>query len=98
MNPYRILNSSKRAIIALVHSVVFGLLAFYQFAINQHPVGLANAHRPHLAGPIALTVIYFIVTTVLLVLLRLSRCAMEKLYFALVTSSAAIGLWRVAFG
>lgn len=98
MNPYRILNTRKRAMIALVHSIAFGLLASYQFVSNQHPIGLANAHSPHLSGPIALTAIYFIVTTVLLVLFRLSGCGTERLYFGLCTGSAAVGLWRVAFG
>jgi hypothetical protein len=63
MNAYTILNSRKRTIIALVHTFAFGLLAFWQFATNQHPTDLMVAARPHLAGPIALTVIYFIVTT-----------------------------------
>ena len=98
MNRYVILNGRKRTIIALVHTVAFGLLAFWQFAISQHPLALVSAHSPHLAGPIALTVIYFIVTVVLLILLWYAGTLLERLYFSLVSTSAGIGLLRVVFG
>jgi hypothetical protein len=48
-------------------------------------------------GAILLT-IYVIVTTVLLVLLRFSRCTRERLYFALCAASAAFGLIRILLG
>jgi|SRR3954463_642170 hypothetical protein len=98
MNPYGILNSRKRAIIALVHTVVFGLLAFYQLLTRQHPVALLGAPSAKLAGSIALAAIYLIVTAVLLFLVRYSRCALERLYFSLCATSAAIGLLRCALG
>ncbi len=98
MNRYGILNSAKRAVIALVHTVVFGLLALYQLLIGQHPLALLSAGSGHLAGPITLTTIYFIVTTVLLVLLRYSQCSLERLYFAFCSTSAAIGLLRAVVG
>lgn len=98
MNPYSILNSRKRALIALVHSVAFGLLAFYQFVTSQKPLALNAAHSPHLAGPVAMTSIYFIVTVVLFTLLRYSRCSLERMYFLFCASSAGVGLWRVTFG
>ena len=42
--------------------------------------------------------IYIVVTTVLLVLLAVSRCAKEKLYFALCSASAGFGLLRIVLG
>jgi len=98
MNPYGILNSRKRAIIALVHTIVFGLLALYQLLVKQHPAGLLFATRGTRGGPIALTTIYLIVTAVLLILLRYSRCAMERIYFSFVSTSAGVGLLRAIAG
>ena len=94
MNQYGILNSRKRAIIALIHTIIFGLLALYQFVTRQHPVGLLGVSRGRMAGPVALTAIYLIVTAVLLLLLRFSRCFIERLYFGFCSTSAAIGLLR----
>lgn len=51
MNSFRILNNRKRAIIALVHSIAFGLLAFYQLISNYHPAPLVTASEGHLALP-----------------------------------------------
>jgi len=98
MNRYGILNSAKRAVIALIHTVVFGLLALYQLLIRQHPWPLLSAGPGHFIGPIALTTIYFIVTIVLLTLLRYSRCSLERLYFSLCATSAALGLVRALVG
>ena len=98
MNRYGILNSAKRAVIALVHTVVFGFLALYQLLIRQHPTPLVAAGPSHRAGPIALTAIYFIVTLVLLILLRYSQCSLERLYFSCCASSAAVGLLRAVIG
>src|SRR3954452_179790 len=98
MNSYGILNSRKRAIIALMHTIVFSALAFYQLVTNQHPVGLLLASRGRLGGPIALTTIYLIVTVVLLILWRYARCAVERIYFSLCATSAAIGLLRAVAG
>jgi hypothetical protein len=98
MNSYGILNSRKRAIIALVHTIVFGLLALYQLLIKQHPVGLLLTTHGNRVGPIALTTIYLIVTVVLLILLRYSRCAIERIYFSFVSTSAGIGLLRAIAG
>jgi hypothetical protein len=98
MNQYGILNSRKRAIIALIHTIVFGLLACYQLIIRQHPLSLLSASRGRMGGPVALTTIYFIVTVVLLILLRYSRCAIERLYFSVCATSAGIGLLRAVLG
>jgi hypothetical protein len=98
MDRYSILNNRKSAIVALVHSVAFGILAGYQAAIGQHPLALVRAARPHLAGPLAMTVVYTLVSAILLVLTRYSRAARERLYFAFCTTSATVGLARVVFG
>jgi len=98
MNSFRILNSRKRAIIALVHSVAFGLLAGYQLLANYHPDPLVLATTGHFAGPAVLSTIYFLVTTVLWVLVLASRAPLEKLYFAFCATSAGIGLLRIVFG
>jgi hypothetical protein len=98
MSPYGILNSRKRAIIALVHTVVFGLIALLQTAVRQHPVALLSAGPGKIVGSIALTSIYLVVSIVLLVLLWFSRCATERLYFALCASSASVGLLRCLLG
>ena len=95
---FRILNNRKRAVIALVHSIVFGLLASYQLLSNYHPVPLIAASTGHLVGPAILTTIYLIVTTVLLVLVLASRGPIEKLYFAFCATSAGVGLMRVLLG
>ena len=98
MNRFRILNNRKRAIIALVHSFAFGLLASYQLVTNYHPVSLIAATTGHFAGPAILTAIYLIVTTVLLVLVIASRGPLEKLYFAFCATSAGVGLLRIVLG
>jgi uncharacterized membrane protein (DUF485 family) len=98
MNAFRILNNRKRAIIALVHSVFFGLLASYQLLSNYHPTPLIAALPGHLTGPAILTAIYSIVSVVLLVLVLVSRSAIEKLYFAFCATSAGVGLLRVVLG
>ena len=93
---FAIINNRKRAIIALVHSAFFLGVAAVQLALSH-----AAPYRLHgekaLAGSILLG-IYLIVTTVLLILLRYSRCTRERLYFAFCSASAAFGLVRILLG
>lgn len=96
MESFSILNSRKRAIIALVHSVFFLAVAGAQAAIS-HAQPLA-IHGPKATGGFVLLGIYLIVTTVLLILLAFSHCAKEKLYFALCSASAGFGLLRIVLG
>lgn len=98
MRTFRILNSRKRAIIALVHSFAFGLLAFYQLIVNYHPAPLFSTTTAHLGAPLALTIIYSIVSIVLFSLVAASRGALEKLYFAFCGTSAGVGLLRIVAG
>jgi hypothetical protein len=97
MKEYAVLTNRKRAIIALVHSVFFLLVAAVQLnSANIGPIWI----RIHTAtaAAIALASIYAIVTTVLLILTGVSRCSIERLYFGFCSTSAAVGLLRALFG
>jgi hypothetical protein len=96
MDRFAIINNRKRAIIALVHSVFFLGVAAVQLAISHAEPFSARGEKV-VAGAILLT-IYVIVTTVLLILLRFSSCAKERLYFGLCAASAAFGLVRILLG
>jgi hypothetical protein len=96
MNSFSILNSRKRAIIALIHTVVFLCVAALQTALSH--ASAFSLHGDKGVGGILLLAIYTIVTTVLLVLLRMASHATERLYFALCATSAAFGFLRVVLG
>ena len=96
MERFAIINSRKRAIIALVHSVFFLGVAAVQLAVSRAlPL---SVHGERASSAVVLLAIYLIVTTVLLVLLRYSACARERLYFAFCAASAAFGLIRIVLG
>ena len=96
MESFSILNSRKRAIIALVHTVIFLTVAGIQAAIS-HAEPLA-VHGSKATSGLILLGIYLVVTTVLLVLLKASDCTKEKVYFALCAGSASFGLVRIVMG
>jgi hypothetical protein len=96
MDRFAIITNRKRAIIALVHSVFFMGVAGVQLAIS-HAAAFSIHGEKRVAGIILLG-IYVIVTTVLLVLLRVSHCAKEKLYFAFCAAGAGFGLVRILLG
>lgn len=95
MNDFGILNNRKRAIIALIHSVVFLGIACHGFRAPK-----AGILGPGLAatGDLLLIVTYLTVASILLWLVNLSRCTKERLYFMLCTGSASFGLLRTVFG
>jgi hypothetical protein len=96
LESFSILNSRKRAAIALVHSVIFLAVAGIQSAVSHaEPLSL---HGARATGGLILLFIYIVVTTVLLLLLKVSDCAKEKLYFALCSGSASFGLLRIVMG
>jgi hypothetical protein len=96
MNRYAILTNRKRAIIALVHSVFFLLVALMSF-LGQAKAGLVfSPTKP--AGDWAMLGIYLVVSTILLILVRFSTCARERLYFAFCATSASFGLLRILLG
>jgi hypothetical protein len=85
MRGQRILNSRKRVIVALVHTVVF--------------LGVATAQvRSPPAQSVALTLVYGIVSTVLAVLVAMAGRLRERLYFGCCMASAALGLARQVAG
>lgn len=93
MKRYVILTNSRRAAIALAHSVVFLLIAAR---------GLGGGARPlHFTSPASAWMIfgiYLVVSSILVVLTALSGAALERLYFALCASSATAGLLRAVLG
>lgn len=97
MEIYGILNNRKRAIIALVHSIVF--LGIAIIGLQSAPKnGLLLPQRAFTAGNIAIFCVYLIVTSVLLILTGYSRCFRERSYFAFCSASAGIGFLRAIFG
>ena len=96
MDRFAIINNRKRAVIALIHSIFFLGVAGIQLAISHAEPFTTRGER--VIGGFILLTIYVIVTAVLLILLRFSKCAREKLYFALCAASAAFGLVRILLG
>jgi hypothetical protein len=97
MHDFAIITNRKRAKIALVHSVIFWLIALRGAASASilTPIWTKN---PVPTPTILLVAIYLIVATVLTQLVRISRCTREKLYFGFCATSASIGLLRYLFG
>jgi hypothetical protein len=97
MNEYAVLTNRKRAIIALIHSVFFLLVALMGFASAP---ALPFSVRIHTAfgAAVAMLAIYATVTIVLLILTGFSRCSLERLYFGFCSTSAGVGLLRILFG
>ena len=97
MGGYSILTNRKRALVALVHSVVFLLIAVRQMVADTPAAGIwvTSTVRP---GTWILCGIFAIVSAILLWLLVISRGRMEKFYFGFCTISAGSGLLRTAAG
>jgi hypothetical protein len=95
MTEFAILTNRKRALIALAHSVVFLGIALHGFVSPRSALVL---HTPGAVPGVILVAIYVIVASVLAWLVSISRCAPERLYFALCTSSATFGLLRTILG
>jgi len=97
MGGFSILTNRKRAIVALVHSVVFLLIAVRQMVAANPAAGIWVASSVS-RGTWILCGIFTIVSSILLWLLVISRGWMEKFYFAFCTISATSGLLRIAAG
>lgn len=93
MKVFGVLTSRKRALIALIHSVVFLGVAAHGFAAPK--AGLANGAP---ASDVLLVLIYLVVASILAWLVTISRSLTERIYFALCTGSASFGLLRAVFG
>ncbi len=92
---YTILNSRKRALIALVHTVFFLLLAAWQSMGAPKSASLLW-HRN--ASVIAGGIVYCLVTSVLVWLLAISAGTRERMYFGLCAASAGTALVRMFVG
>jgi hypothetical protein len=97
MSGFSILTNRKRAVVALVHSIVFLLIAVRQMVAANPVAGIWVASTVS-RGTWILCGIFAIVSSILLWLLVISRGWMEKFYFAFCTISATSGLLRTAAG
>jgi hypothetical protein len=97
MDGFSILTDRKRAIVALVHSVVFLLIAVRQMvaATPTDGVWVPSTVQP---GTWILCGIFAVVSSILLWLLIISHGWMEKFYFGFCTVSATSGLLRTTAG
>src|SRR5450631_1589040 len=97
MGGFSILTNRKRSIVALVHSLVFLLIAVRQMVAANPAAGIwvvASVSR----GTWALCGIFVVVSSILFWLFVISRGLLEKIYFGLCTVSATSGLIRTAAG
>ena len=94
MNEFGVLNNRKRALIALIHSIVFLGVAMHGFLSPKPGI----MHGTVATSDFVLIAIYLIVASILGWLVSISRCAWERIYFALCTCSATFGLVRAVFG
>ena len=90
---HRILNTRKRVVVALVHTVVFLGVAGLGFFFAVAPLRTAS---PRSAWIVA--AIYTIVSSVLMWLTAIAGTRIERLYFAFCTTSAGFGLLRQLLG
>jgi hypothetical protein len=97
MGEFAILTNRKRALVALVHSIVFLLIAFRQMISAAPAFGIFLPAAVSI-GTWILCAIFAIVSAILLWLFSVSRGWIEKLYFGMCTVSAASGLLRILFG
>jgi hypothetical protein len=97
MDQFSILTNRKRALVALIHSIVFLLIAFRQM-VSATPAAGIWLPAPVSTGTWILCGIFAVVSAILFWLLAISRGWIEKLYFGLCTISATSGLLRTAFG
>jgi hypothetical protein len=95
MNDFRVLTNRKRALIALVHSLVFLGIAMHGFASPKAGILLPGSGA---TGDFILIGIYLTVASILAWLVGVARGARERMYFALCASSATFGLLRTIFG
>jgi hypothetical protein len=93
MHRYVILTTRKRAIVALVHSVVFLLIALYGVISMVRPLGTASPGSGWIVAGV-----YVAVSSALAVLAAIAGNWRERLYFAFCAISATFGLLRQILG
>ncbi len=94
MCQFGVLTNRKRAVIALIHSIVFLGIALHGFASPKSGI----LHGSKIAGDVILIGIYAVVAAILIWLASISRGSIERVYFALCATSASSGLVRTVFG
>ncbi len=94
MNDFGVLNNRKRALIALIHSLVFLGIAMHGFMSPKTGILYGSGG----SGDFGLIGIYFTVASTLAWLVTLARCSKERMYFALCACSATFGLLRTIIG
>jgi predicted neutral ceramidase superfamily lipid hydrolase len=94
---FSIITNRKRAKIALIHSIIFLLVAM-RGAASASVVDPILGKNPVARPTFVLFGIYLIVSIVLIALARISGCNRERLYFLFCASSATIGLLRYLIG
>jgi len=97
MGEFAILTNRKRAIVALVHSVIFLLIAARQMQVSAPAAGIWIPSAVT-SGTWALCSIYCVVSGILAWLFTISRAWVERIYFGLCTVSATSGLLRTVVG
>ncbi len=97
MRDFSILTNRKRAIVALVHSIVFLFIASWQMVLAAPAAGVwLPANVPTRTW--VLCGIFGVVSVILFWLFMVSRGWTEKLYFGMCTVSASSGLLRTVLG
>ncbi|HKV77232.1 MAG TPA: hypothetical protein VJP02_03790 [Candidatus Sulfotelmatobacter sp.] len=94
MNDFGVLTNRKRAVIALIHSIIFLGIASHGFVSPKAGI----LHGSDATGDFILIAIYLVVTSILVWLVSISRGRVERAYFALCAISASSGLLRTTFG
>jgi hypothetical protein len=97
MGEFAILTNRKRALVALVHSVMFLLIATWQ-ALASTPARGMSATATIPTKTWVLGGIYIVVSAILISLFAVSRGWMEKAYFGLCAVGASSGLLRIVVG
>ncbi|MGA2414860.1 MAG: hypothetical protein ABSF59_10445 [Candidatus Sulfotelmatobacter sp.] len=97
MSGFSILTNRKRAVVALVHSGVFLLIALRQMLAPNPAAGLWSPGKVAW-GTWILCGVFVVVSAILLGLLLMACGWLEKFYFGLCAMSAASGLLRTAAG
>src|ERR1700745_1441409 len=94
MRHFGVLTNRKRAVIALIHSLVFLGVAASGFVSPK--VGILHGNGT--TGDFVLMGIYLIVSSILFWLITISRPVVERVYFAVCAISALSGLLRTIVG
>jgi len=90
---YAVLTNRRRTIIALVHTIVFLMVALWAMSTEVRPLRTGSPPSAWI-----LAAVFLVVSVILLVLTALAGNSTERLYFGLCTTSAGFGLLRQLVG